>query len=157
MDIVSKIDLHELKNGVDQTSRDIANRFDFKGTSASAEVSENLITLTGDSEFQIKQIQDILRTKLAKRQVDIECLEYGNIVESGRTAKQIITAREGIDQDLARKLVKQVKQSRLKVQAAIQQDQVRVSGKKRDDLQQIIQLLKGGDYGLPLQFINFRD
>ena len=157
MDIVSKFDHHELANGVDQTMREINNRFDFKGTNASIEVNDREITLSAQSEFQVKQIQDILRAKLAKRTLDIACLDYGDFITSGQTVRQAIIAREGIDTDLARKLVKQIKQSKLKVQAAIQADQVRVTGKKRDDLQEIIQMLKAEDYGLPLQFVNFRD
>jgi len=157
MDIVSKLDLHELSNSVDQTNREIDNRFDFKGSDAKIELSENVMTILAAGDFQIKQILDVLYKKLVKRGVSLECLDYGKIETSGKMFKQLVTAREGIEMDIARKIVKEIKQSKTKVQASIQQDQVRVSGKKRDDLQAIIAMMKASDLGLPLQFINFRD
>ncbi len=157
MDIVSKLDLHELKNGVDQVNREIGTRFDFKGSDAKVELSNNVLTIIADGDFRIKQILDIIYKKFAKRGIDISCLEYGKVETFGKNVKQLVTAREGIDTDLAKKLIKDIKQTKIKVQASIQQDQVRVAGKKRDDLQEIIALLKTTDVGLPLQFINFRD
>ena len=156
-DIVSEIDMHELANAVDQTNREVSNRFDFKGTGSRVEAAENVLTLIGPAEFQVNQMNDILRTKLGKRGVDTGCLEYGPVEESGREARQVVTARQGIDKDLARKIVKLVKDSKLKVQAGIQGDQVRITGKKRDDLQAVIALLKGQKLELPLQYVNFRD
>ena len=156
-DVVSEIDKHELANAVDQANREVSNRFDFKGTDSRVEAAENILTLIAPTEFQINQMSDILRTKLSKRGVDIGCLEFGPVQESGREARQTVTARQGIDKELARKIVKLVKESKLKVQTSIQGDQVRVNGKKRDDLQAVIALLREQDLGLPLQYVNFRD
>lgn len=156
-DIVSQIDVHELANAIDQTNREVANRFDFKGTNSRVEREGEIILLTAPSEFQINQINDILRTKMSKRGIDTGCLDYGEIQESGQEARQQIVARQGIDRDLARKITRIVKDSKLKVQSAIQGDQIRISGKKRDDLQAVIAALKVQKLGLPLQYINFRD
>ena len=156
-DVVSDIDLHELANAVDQTSREVGTRFDFKGTDSNLELSENEIILESGSEFQLKQMMDILRNKMVKRGLDIACLEINNPEITGKKAKQKIIARQGIDKELARKIVKLVKESNLKAQAAIQGEQVRVTGKQRDDLQKIIALLKEAKLELPLQFSNFRD
>lgn len=156
-DVVSEINMHELTNAIDQTNREVSNRFDFKGTDSRVELSENIITLVSQTEFQIKQLNDILQTKLSKRGVDIKCLEYGEVNESNNQARQAVTVRQGIDKELAKKITKIIKDSRIKVQASIQGDQVRVSGKKRDDLQAIIALLKKSPIELPLQYVNFRD
>jgi len=156
-DVVSKIDMHELSNAVDQANRELATRFDFKGTNSRVERNETVLTLIAPVEFQIKQITDILQTRLSKRGIDIRCLEYGTLQESLNEARQAITVREGIDSELARKLVKIVKESKLKVQAQIQGDQLRVSGKKKDDLQQAIATLRAAKVEMPLQFTNFRD
>jgi len=156
-DVVSEIDHHELKNALDQANREIGTRYDFKGSNARIESNANALTLEAESEFQIKQMQPILNEKLAKRGIDVQCLEYGDIVEMNKRARQPVTVREGLDKDLARKMVKIIKDSKLKVQAAIQGEQLRVSGKKRDDLQQVMQLLRAADLGIPLQFNNFRD
>ena len=156
-DVVSEVDKHELANAVDQANREIGNRYDFKGSSARIEVSESVLTLTADSEFQIDQMQPILYQKMSKRGIDVACLSLGDVEEVGRGARQIISVREGIDKELAKKMIRQIKDSRLKVQAAIQGEQLRVTGKKRDDLQAAIALLKEGSYGVPLQFKNFRD
>ena len=156
-DIVSEIDMHELSNSIDQTNREITNRFDFKGTNSRVELKENIITLVAPAEFQIKQIEDILTTKMSKRGIDIKCLEKGEVTENINEAKKAITVRQGIDKELAKKLVKLVKDTKLKVQSSIQGEQVRVTGKKRDDLQEIIQMLKNSKLDLPLQFVNFRD
>ncbi len=157
-DIVSEIDKHELTNAVDQTNREIGNRFDFRGTDAKVEQSDKVLTLHGESDFQLDQLQDILRLKLVKRGIEVNCLEVKESVGNGKMRKQDIIVREGIDADLARKIVKLIKASKAKVQAAIQGDSVRVTGKKRDDLQGVMALLKGNDeIDMPLQFNNFRD
>ncbi|MDD3649946.1 YajQ family cyclic di-GMP-binding protein [Immundisolibacter sp.] len=157
-DVVSKADLHEVANAVDQTNRELGTRFDFKDTGAKVELNEAVITAQAPSRFQIEQLLDVLRTRLAKRGVDLKALDYGKVVEAGQRATQTITVRQGIDAEHARKLVKLIKDSKLKVQAAIQGDELRVSGKSRDDLQAAIALLrKLEDFDLPLQFVNFRD
>ena len=156
-DVVSQINMHELTNAIDQTNREVTNRFDFKGTNSRVEHEGGTITLTAPSEFQINQINDILRTKLSKRGIDISCLDYGDIQETGQETRQQIVARQGIDKELARKITKIIKDSKLKVQSAVQGDQIRVTGKKRDDLQAIIAVIKEQKLGLPLQYINFRD
>ena len=156
-DVVSEIDKHELTNAVDQANREIANRFDFKGTNSRVEQNDNVLNVTAPAEFQIKQIEDILRTKLAKRGIDIKCLDIGKIEESLSEARQQITVREGIDKDLARKIVKLIKDTKLKVQASVQGEQVRVTGKKRDDLQEVIAFLREQKLDMPLQYTNFRD
>lgn len=156
-DVVSQIDMHELTNAVDQANREISNRFDFKGTNSKVEKSENILTIIAPAEFQVTQIIDILKTKMSKRNIDVGCLEFGEIQESINETKQQVTVRQGIDKDLARKIVKIIKDSKLKVQSSIQGDQVRVTGKKRDDLQSVISVLKDQKLGLPLQYINFRD
>lgn len=156
-DVVSEIDAHELTNAVDQANREISNRFDFKGTNSKVEKNENVLTLIAPAEFQIKQIADILESKLSKRGIDIGCLDAGDIQESINETRQIVTVREGIDKELARKIVKLVKNTKMKVQASIQGDQVRITGKKRDDLQEVIAFLKEQKLSLPLQYNNFRD
>lgn len=156
-DIVSEVDKHELNNAVDQTTREISTRFDFKGTNAHLERAENVITIIADGDFQIKQVTEILHNKLTKRGIDIDCLEYGQVSRSLSEVRQTVTLREGVDNDTARTLIKLIKDSRVKVQAQVQQNQVRVSGKNRDDLQTIIGIVKNGKLDLPLQFTNFRD
>jgi len=156
-DLVSQVDMHELTNAVDQTNREVSNRFDFKGTASRVELDAALLTVTAPSEFQINQVNDILRTKFSKRGIDLGCLDYGPIEEQGQVARQRITVRQGIDRELAKKIIKMIKDSKLKVQSAVQGEQIRVSGKKRDDLQAVISLLKQQKFSLPLQYINFRD
>lgn len=156
-DIVSDVDMHELRNAIDQTNREIATRFDFKGTGAVVEQEDTLLTLSAEAEFQLKQMMSILVQKLAKRGVDVGCLDEGEIEVSGKKARQRITVRRGIDSLLAKKMLKMIKDTKLKVQASIQGEKVRVSGKKRDELQRIISLLREAKLGLPLQFENFRD
>ncbi|MDH5767094.1 MAG: YajQ family cyclic di-GMP-binding protein, partial [Gammaproteobacteria bacterium] len=141
-DVVSEIDAHELTNAIDQMNREIGNRFDFKGSNAKIDLTETAMNIEADSEFQINQIEDIVYQKLAKRGIDTRCLEKGKIEERGKRAYQTITVRQGIDKDLARKIVKMIKDKKMKVQAAVQGEQVRVTGKKRDDLQQVITMLK---------------
>ena len=156
-DIVSEVDLHEVTNAVDQTNREVSTRFDFKGTSARVEHSNAVLTLHADNDFQVRQVVDILYNKMARRGIDIAALSEGKLASSGTKVSLDITVRQGIDQDTARKLVKLIKQTKIKVQASIQGDKVRVSGKKRDDLQSIISELRKADLELPLQYINFRD
>ena len=157
-DIVSEVDLHEVANAVDQANREVGTRFDFKGVEARFERAEHVVTLIAEAEFQLAQMLDILRGKLAKRQIDTGCLDIADPEQSGRQVRQQVTLRHGVDSDLARDIVKRIKATKLKVQAQIQGDQVRVTGKKRDDLQQVIALLRGADdIDLPLQFNNFRD
>ena len=156
-DVVSDFDAHEARNGVDQANREVTTRFDFKGTGSKFELDDEVISLTTQSDFQLKQMMDILHQKLSKRGVDLGCLEEQEPEFSGSEARQKVIMRRGIDTDRARKLVKQIKAAKLKVQAAIQGDKLRVSGKKRDDLQAVIAMLKEADIGLPLQYENFRD
>ena len=156
-DVVSDFDAHEASNAIDQSNREVTTRFDFKGTGSSFALEDQVISLTTQSDFQLKQMLDMLRQKLAKRGIDIACMEEKEPEFSGNEARQQVILRRGIDSDLARKLVKMVKSSKLKVQAAIQGDKLRISGKKRDDLQSTIALLKKADADLPLQYENFRD
>jgi uncharacterized protein YajQ (UPF0234 family) len=156
-DVVSEVNMHEVTNAVDQASREVTNRFDFKDTGAKYELKDAVVTLYTETEFQLKQMLDILRTKLSKRGVDLACLSLDKPEVSGNRARQNVTLRQGIEGLLARQIVKMIKDAKLKAQASIQDDKVRVSGKKKDDLQQVIALLRDTDFGLPLQFNNFRD
>ncbi len=156
-DIVSEVDMTEVRNAVDQANREVGTRFDFKGVDASFELGDSSVTLTAESDFQIQQMMDILRGKLVKRSVDIKSLEEGDVQMSGKKAIQVVTIQQGIDADLGRKIVRMVKDSKIKVQTAIQGDKLRVTGKKRDDLQQVIAMLKEAKLDIPLQYNNFRD
>ncbi len=156
-DVVSDFDAHEASNAVDQANREVNTRFDFKGTGSKFALDGQIISLTTQTDFQLKQMLDILRQKLAKRSIDVACIKEDEPEFSGSEARQKITLRKGIDTPLARDLVKKIKATKIKVQTAIQGDQLRVSGKKRDDLQSIISLLKDADVDLPLQYENFRD
>src|SRR5688572_9491029 len=156
-DIVSELNAHEVSNAVDQANRAVETRFDFKGTNAKYEMKDFVITMSAQAEFQLKQMLDILFLKLSKRGVDVACTKVDEPVVLGQTAKQLVTLREGIDTELGKKLQRLIKDSKLKVQAAIQDKQVRVTGKSRDDLQEAIALIRGGKLELPLQFTNFRD
>jgi cyclic-di-GMP-binding protein len=156
-DIVSELNPHEVANAVDQASREVSTRFDFKGTGAKFELADLVITLSAPADFQLKQMMDILKLKLTKRGIDIVCMKVDEPVVTGQTAKQVVTLRQGIDTELGKKLQRLIKDSKLKVQAAIQDKQVRVTGKSRDDLQEAIALIRGGKLELPLQFTNFRD
>ncbi|MGH8548591.1 MAG: YajQ family cyclic di-GMP-binding protein [Methylococcales bacterium] len=156
-DIVSEVDMHEAANAVDQANREVSTRFDFKGSDAKFDLNGSEITLGAEVEFQLQQMLDILRSKLVKRGVDIGCMEIGKPEVSGKQAHQTATLRQGLDTPFAKKIVKLIKDSKLKVQASVQGDKVRVSGKKRDDLQQVISLLKDASLELPLQYNNFRD
>ncbi len=156
-DVVSEVDHHELSNGVDQANREVTTRFDFKGTGSKFELNDLVINMHTESDFQLQQMYDILCNKLVKRGIDIACLEKGEPVIQARTATQSIKVVEGIETPVAKNMIKLIKQSKAKVQAAIQGDQLRVTGKKRDDLQEVIALLKGAEIETPLQFKNFRD
>lgn len=156
-DVVSEIDAHELANAVDQMNREISNRYDFKGSDARVELKEKVLNVEASSEFQVQQMEDIIYTKLAKRNIDTRCLEKGKIEERGKRAYQTITVKQGIDKELGKKMIKLVKDSKLKVQATIQGEQVRVTGKNRDDLQAAIAMFRNSDIELPLQYTNFRD
>ena len=156
-DIVSTVDHHELTNAVDQTNRDIANRFDFKGTSAALEHNNLELVLFGDNDFQIRQVKDILLQKAAKRGIDPLSFSFAEAQQHHANVKQNATVLEGISTELAKKIVKMIKDAKLKVQASIQGDQVRVTGKKRDDLQSVISFLKEASLSQPLQYQNFRD
>jgi len=156
-DIKSELDHHELTNAVDQANRVLQNRFDFKGTGAQFSVGEKQINLCANEEFQIHQMSPVLNESLAKRGIDLKSLKPQDIEVSGGTAQQNIDLQEGIDKELAKKITALVKQSKSKTQASIQGDSVRITGKKRDELQAIIQLVKDQNYDIPLQFVNFRD
>ncbi len=161
-DIVSEIDNHELQNAVDQANKEVTTRFDFKGTNSSFELSNSgnatEIKLTTESEFQLDQMYDMLTGKMTKRGIDIRCLERGDMDLQLKTARQSVAVKQGLESADAKKIVKMIKDEKLKVQASIQGDTVRVNGKKRDDLQTAIALIKEKDpVGLPLQYQNFRD
>lgn len=156
-DVVSEVDHHELKNALDQANREIGTRYDFKGSDAKIEQSDNELVLHAEAEFQLQQMIPILKEKMSRRGIDVDCLEFGEVAEMNRRARQPVRVREGLEQEVARKMVKMIKQSKLKVQAAIQGAQLRVSGKKLDDLQRVMQMLREARLGIPLQFNNFRD
>ena len=156
-DVVSNFDAHEVSNAVNQANHEVNTRFDFKGTGSKFELEGQLVTLTTQSDFQLKQMLDMLRQKLAKRGVDIGCIKEEKPEVTSSQAQQKVILRKGIDMPLAKDLVKTIKGSKLKVQVAIQGDKLRVNSKKRDNLQSIIGLLKNTDIGLPLQYENFRD
>ncbi len=156
-DVVSELDGHEVANAVDQANREVDTRFDFKGTGAKFEVADFVVTLEAQADFQLKQMMDILTQKLARRGIDVGCMKAEDPEIALNKARQKVVLRHGIESELARKIVKLVKDAKLKVQSQIQGDQVRVTGKKRDDLQEVIALLRTAKLGLPLQFTNFRD
>ena len=157
-DTICEANLVEVKNAVENTVKEITTRFDFKGTSASIEIKDKEITMVGDAEFQLTQIEDVLRNKLTKRNVDVRFLDMGDVQKmGGDKVKQDIKVRNGIESELAKKLQKLMKESKLKVQAAIQEDKVRVTGAKRDDLQAAMALIRKEINDVPLSFDNFRD
>jgi uncharacterized protein YajQ (UPF0234 family) len=157
-DIVSQVDRQEVKNAVEQTNKEIANRFDFKGSDARVEQNELVLTVFGDDEFKLGQVLDVLRGRLAKRNVDVRALESGAVEKiSGDKVKRPVTLKVGVPQEKGKQIQKLIKDARLKVAASIQGDAVRVSGAKKDDLQAAIQLVRRSVADLPLQFINFRD
>ncbi len=156
-DVVSEINAHELTNAVDQANRELGQRFDFKNTNAKYELKEFLVVLEAPEEFQLKQMLDILSTRLAKRGIDVKCMDVRDPEKNLARARQEVVLRHGIDADAGRKIVRLIKDSKLKVQAAIQGDKVRITGKQRDDLQAAIALLKKAEFDRPLQYNNFRD
>jgi uncharacterized protein YajQ (UPF0234 family) len=156
-DIVSEVDLHQLTNAVDQAGRVIANRFDFKGVDASFEREDRTVVMMAEAEFQLEQMQDMLRSALIKCDLDPRAMEVGDVSGLGKQVKQVITLRHGLDGLLCKKITKAIKDSKLKVQSQIQGEQVRVTGKKRDDLQQVMAMLREMELDMPLQFNNFRD
>ena len=156
-DVVSEIDSHELTNAVDQASRELAQRFDFKETGAEFELDDLTVTMSAPAEFQLKQMLEILKLKVAKRGIDVACLEVQDPLVNLAKAKQQVILRHGIDQETGKKVTRLLKDAKLKVQAQIQGEKVRVTGKKRDDLQEAIALLRKGSFEVPLQFNNFRD
>jgi hypothetical protein len=158
-DIVSEVDKTELRNAVDQANKEIGNRFDFKGSDARIEQAEFVLTVFADTDFQLDQVQDVLTAKLSKRGVDVRCLEVADKVEkvSGNKVKRQVTVKNGIETELAKKIVREIKDSKLKVTASIQGESVRVSGAKRDVLQDCIALLRKAITEVPLQYQNFRD
>ena len=156
-DVVCEVDKHELMNAVDQINREVANRFDFKGSDARVELNDVTMNFEAESDFQLKQMRDIMVNKFTKRGIDTRGLDRGRVEERGLRAYQAISVKSGLDKEDAKKIVKLIKDKKLKVQAAIQGETVRVTGKKRDDLQDVIAMLKEADLDLPLQFNNFRD
>jgi len=157
-DIVSDMNQVEVRNAVDQANKEITNRFDFKGSDARVEYADKVLTLFADDDFKLKQVTDVLLGKFAKRSVDVRALKYGDPEKiSGNKVKQAVTVRTGVDQELAKKIVRMIKDSKLKVQASIQGDAVRVSGAKRDELQNAIALVRKSVTDYPLQYENFRD
>lgn len=156
-DVVSEVDKHELVNAVDQANRELSKRFDFKGVDASFELNEYLITQTAPSVFQLNQMLDILRGRLSARDIDVRCMDVGEASENVSGARRQVTIRQGLEQAISKKLIAALKGAKLKVEAQINGDKLRVSGKKRDDLQAAMALLRKTDVELPLQFNNFRD
>ncbi len=156
-DIISEFDKHELKNAIDQANKEVGSRFDFKGTDSEFELTDNKISMVSGSNFQLQQMFSVLCSKLSRRGIDIACMEVGDPKPSGKGVRQEITMKQGLDSALAKKIVKLIKDKKMKVQAAIQGDQVRVTGKKRDDLQEVIQMLREEKLDMPVQFDNFRD
>ncbi len=157
-DIVCKTDLQEVDNAVQSTSREIAQRYDFKDSSCTVERTDNEIIIMADDNYKLSQIQDMLKVHITRRKLDSKCLEFKKEESaSGNKLKQKVNIRQGIESEIAKKIVKEIKATKIKVQASIRGEEVRIDGKKRDDLQEVMALIKGLDIELPLQFINFRD
>ncbi len=157
-DIVCETDMQEMDNAVNQTRKEITTRYDFKGGRSSIGLQDDVVTIVGDDEYKVNAVAEILRGRMARRKLDPKCLDYGPVEDaSGGTKRQVIRIKQGISQELAKQIVKRIKQQKMKVQAAIQGDQVRVSGKKRDDLQAAIALVREMEADRPLRFTNFRD
>lgn len=156
-DVVSKTDMQEVKNAVDQAGKELSQRFDFKGSQSRITLEAAEIIVVSDDEYRLKSVQDILQTKMVKRGISLKALTYGKMEEAlGGTVRQKITLQQGISSEKAKEIAKAVRDAKFKVQTQIQGDQLRVTGKSRDELQEVIALLKGKDFGLPLQFTNFR-
>jgi uncharacterized protein YajQ (UPF0234 family) len=156
-DVISEVDKHELTNAVDQANRELSTRFDFKGVDARFELDDSVITQTAPSDFQLKQMLEILRGRLTARKIDVRCLEVADAEVNLASAKQKVTVKQGIEQPVAKKIIAEIKAAKLKVETQINGDKLRISGKKRDDLQLAMALLRKSDVELPLQFDNFRD
>jgi len=157
-DIVSKTDLAEVDNAVQGAMREISTRYDFKGGDCSVERNEDILTLKADDDLKLKQVQELLRGYMAKRKIDVGALDFGKVESaSGIAVRQIVTVKQGVERELAQKIVKAIKGAKMKAQVAIQGDELRVTGKKRDDLQAAIELVKGMKNDMPLQYVNFRD
>jgi len=156
-DVVSEVDLQEVNNAVDQANREVGTRFDFRGVEARFERNDDLVKITAEADIQLHQMLDILRSKLAKRSIDIGVMEIKDPEHSGKLFHQSVLIKQGIESLMAKKMVKMIKDKKMKVQAAIQGEKIRVTGKKRDDLQAVIAILKEEKFDLPLQFKNFRD
>ncbi len=156
-DVISEVDIHQLTNAVDQAARIVGNRFDFKGVDAAFERDERSVVLTAEAEFQVNQMEDMLRSALIKCDIDPGAMDCGAIQTTGKVVRQTVVLRHGLDSTQCKSIVKKIKDAKMKVQAQIQSDQVRVTGKKRDDLQQVMALLRQEEGGPPLQFTNFRD
>ncbi len=156
-DIVSEVDTHELTNAVDQANRELTTRFDFKGVDAKFVLDDSVISQSAPSDFQLQQMTDILRARLIARKIDVRCLEFGDVETNLAGARQKVTVKQGIERELAKKLQAAMKDAKLKVDSQINGDKLRVTGKKRDDLQAAMALLRAGEFGIPLQFDNFRD
>ena len=157
MDIVSETNLEEVRNAVENANRELTNRFDFRGVEASFEWQKPKVALKAEGDYQLKQMSDMLRSQLTKRNIDAKAMNVGDASATGRNWRQDITFKEGIEQDMAKKVVKLIKAEKFKVQAAIQGEQVRVTGKKRDDLQAVMQLVRKADLPQSFQFTNFKD
>ncbi|MFZ5646298.1 MAG: YajQ family cyclic di-GMP-binding protein [Bacillota bacterium] len=156
-DIVSRVDLQEIDNALNQVMKEIRSRFDFKGSKSNVEYSEGRIIIHADDDFKLKSVIDIMESKMVKRGINLKALRYGKVEKAaGDTVRQKVDVVQGVDKDLARDIIKLVKDTKLKVQASFQNDQVRVSGKNRDDLQQVIRVIKERDWEIPLQFVNMR-
>ncbi|MFW1677932.1 YajQ family cyclic di-GMP-binding protein [Pontibacter sp. JAM-7] len=156
-DIVSELDMHEVSNAVDQANREIQNRYDFKGIDARFEHSEGSVVIHAEVDFQLQQMLEVLRNKLTSRKIDIRCLDIKDAEKANMRARQEVLMKQGLDQPLCKKITKLIKDAKIKVQTQVQGEQVRVTGKKRDDLQQVMAMLREADLELPLQFNNFRD
>ena len=156
-DIVSEVNLQEIDNALNQARREIETRFDFKGSKSEIKFEKDAIILVSDDDFKLRNVVDILEGKMVKRGIDLKAMKYGKVEQAGGdTVRQQASIQQGIDKDLAKEILKDIKNSKIKVQASLQGDKVRVTGKNRDDLQAIIQLLKGNEYNVPLQFTNYR-
>ena len=156
-DIVSEVDLHELTNAIDQANRELTTRFDFKGVEAEFSLDDKLVTQSAPSEFQLKQMTDILRARLIARGIDARCLEFGDVESNLAGSRQKVTIKQGVERELAKKIQTSLKDAKLKVDSQINGDKLRVNGKKRDDLQAAMALLRSMEFERPLQFDNFRD
>ncbi|WP_299879952.1 YajQ family cyclic di-GMP-binding protein [uncultured Cocleimonas sp.] len=156
-DVVSEIDMHELRNAVDQANKEVTTRYDFKGSDCSFELNDEVITLKAEGEFQIKQMRDVLRSKMVARKVDTSALDIQDVEGQLKNTRQRMLLKQGLDGDAGRKVSKLIKAGKFKVTTQMQDKQVRVTGKKRDDLQQVMAMLRAEDIGVPVQFTNFRD